>query len=98
MLKYIVIVVPTLFVLAGCETPEERVTRLLPAAQERCEAFGFQEGSNSYAQCLQREVSRLEDQEEAALQAFADAMDAATPQQTTCYTTGYGYGSTTTCY
>jgi hypothetical protein len=96
-IKYLAFCAFTLSI-AGCETPEQTVQRLLPAAAASCQAFGFTPGSNSYASCLQQEVRRLEDREAAALEAFGSAFETATPASTTCYTSGWGYSSTTTCY
>ncbi|WP_295037397.1 hypothetical protein [Sulfitobacter sp.] len=87
-----------IFALAGCETNEQRFARLLPAAEARCGSFGHKTGSAAYATCLQSEVSRLEDKEDQAAAAIAASFEAATPTSTTCYTSGYGYTSTTTCY
>lgn len=84
--------------LTACEAPEERFARLMPAAKSRCASFGFEEGSGQYAICLQSEVQRMEDKEDATMEAIAEAMEDATPDPTTCYTTGNGYNSTTTCY
>ena len=61
------------FALAACETPEERFARLLPAAETRCDSFGHQKGSKEYAACLQGEVARLEDKEDAEAAAIAAA-------------------------
>jgi hypothetical protein len=36
--------------LAGCQTPEER----LAIRQSRCEGYGFHLGTDGYAQCLMR--------------------------------------------
>lgn len=82
--------------LAGCETPEERFERLLPAAQQRCSDFGFAEGSAAYTSCIQQEVNRLEDKEDEAAAALAASLQASQPK--TCYTTGFGINSRTTCY
>lgn len=95
--RYCLMLIAT-FALAACETPEERFARLLPAAETRCDSFGHQKGSKEYAACLQGEVARLEDKEDAEAAAIAAAISEATPEPTTCYTTGYGFSSTTTCY
>lgn len=84
--------------VSACETPEERVARLMPAAEARCGTFGFSKGTEAYARCLQLEVQQMEDQEDAAAAAVAAAFEASTPSPVTCYTSGYGYSSTTTCY
>lgn len=87
-----------IFALAGCETPEQRFERLLPVADARCGAYGHTKGSPTYATCVQSEVSRLEDKEDQEEAAIAASIQAATPKSSTCYTSGYGYTSTTTCY
>jgi hypothetical protein len=97
------LIIPFILPLAACETPEQSFARLLPAAEKRCVDFGFKEGTEAHANCLQREVSQLEDREAAAAAALADGMDAFSEgynatRPTTCYTTGFGFSSTTTCY
>ena len=84
--------------LTGCETSEERFARLLPEAENRCTKFGYAKGTDAYTSCLQSELARLEDKEDAEAQALADAISESTPERTTCYTTGYGIHATTTCY
>jgi hypothetical protein len=82
--------------VSACETPEERVSRLMPAAESRCGTYGFAKGTEAYAQCLQLEVQKMEDRENAEAAAIAAAIDASAP--VTCYSSGYGYSTSTTCY
>ena len=84
--------------LAACETPEQRFERMLPAAEKRCSGFGHKKGTEGFKSCVETEVRRMEDKEDAELQEIANAFESATPKPTTCYTTGYGFTATTTCY
>ena len=75
--------------LAGCMTPEERLANW----QAWCDHYGFERGTDAFAQCVQSQAQEQRNREDAAWDRTLDNLSQPAPalsQPRYCYDQGYG--------
>lgn len=65
------LVLPVLLSLASCgPTPQEMQQNRINQASYSCKAYGFKDGSNEMAQCIQAETQKMIQREQASYDAL----------------------------
>jgi hypothetical protein len=79
--------------LAACVSPEQRAVARQAADRDQCINYGFQEGTDAYAECRMT----IDQQRRARKAAITGAILSRPNPTITCNTMGNAYGGTTTC-
>lgn len=101
------------FTISGCATPEQREQRaaqrqareqaqyeaVMATFSDRCKLYGFREGTDPFAQCMQSEIESTSAQlrQEARMEQAKKDKGKAAPQVTTCYNVGTRNSPTYSC-
>jgi hypothetical protein len=56
--KHVLVSVSLAFLLAACASKEERVARMVAEDDAACQSYGFEKGTDAYAECRIRMADR----------------------------------------
>jgi len=85
------------YILAGCASPAERAAQLQAREQATCERYGFQPGTDSFAQCMMQIDQANQNRRAALAAAYMQSSPLFHPAPPPITTTCSSMGGMTTC-